>query len=154
MTLCIFSPGEVSRMPGRTPDPVPGSAGLPYQRDPAALPGVAHRDHWRTAGPHQRPDHGAMLRVLGEVLLFALRALRQESLRRLQGRSHGHLTEGNRPHQQPGKALKEHVLTTTKRSVIFIKNSYQCFNAGTLIMIHVFFFFKDKCDRGYMLSCM
>lgn len=50
----------------------PGRAGVPDQRDPATIPGIAHRDHRRATGPDQRTDNGTVRRLLGEKLLLPL----------------------------------------------------------------------------------
>lgn len=77
------SPGEVPGMPGGAPDPVPGPAGVPHERDPAAVPGAAHRDHGRAAGPDQWAGDEALQRVFGESVRRDVRALREGDLRRL-----------------------------------------------------------------------
>ena len=82
--------GKVPRMSCRTQDPLPGSAGLPYERDLAKVPGTPHRDNRRTSRPNKRSDNGAVQRLLGEVLLLCMRPLREEDMLRLQGCSYGH----------------------------------------------------------------
>jgi hypothetical protein len=77
-------------MSGRTQNPIPGSAGLPYERDLAKVPGTSHRDNRRASRPNKRSGHGAVQRLLGEVLLFYMRPLREENMLRLQRCSHGH----------------------------------------------------------------
>lgn len=79
-----------------------GRAGVPDQRDPAAIPGIAHRDHRRATGPDQRPDNGTVRRLFGEKLLLPLCPLWEKVLPRVQGRSHGHPQAWNYAHQFPG----------------------------------------------------
>ena len=68
----------------------PGCAGLPDQRDPATIPGIAHRDHRGATRPDQRSNDGTLRRLFGEKLLLPVRPLREKVLPRVQGRSHGH----------------------------------------------------------------
>ena len=72
--------GEVPRMPCGTQDPVPRSAGFPYQRDLATIPRTSHRDNRRTSRPDKRSNHGAVQRLLREVLLLRMRPLREKDM--------------------------------------------------------------------------
>lgn len=85
----------MSRMPRGTPNPLPGSAGIPDQRHPPTVPGAPRQHRRRAPRPHGRTDHGEMQRLLGEGLLRPLRALRQESLRGLQVSPHGGVAQRN-----------------------------------------------------------
>jgi len=82
-----------------------GRASLSDQRDTAAIPGIAYRDHGGTAGPDQRSDHGTLRRLLREELLSAVRALRKEMLPRMQGCAHGYPETRNYPHQFSGTVV-------------------------------------------------
>lgn len=82
--------GEVPGMSRGAPDPIPGCARLPDQRDFAAVFGAAHRDHRRTSRPDKWTGHGEVQRLLREVLLLRVCPLREEDMLRLQGGAHGH----------------------------------------------------------------
>lgn len=110
--------GEVPGMQSRAPHSLPGSAGFPHQRHPAKISRAAHRDHRRIARPQQQSNHGAVQRVLGEVVLLTLHALRQEDLRRLQGGPHGHPAARNCPNQQPSMTMADAVLCPLKIHII------------------------------------
>lgn len=65
----------MSGMPSGAPDSVPRGAGIPYKRDPAAVPRAPHRDHRRAARPDQWASDEAMQRVLGEGICVHVCAL-------------------------------------------------------------------------------
>ncbi|PSN52645.1 hypothetical protein C0J52_08819 [Blattella germanica] len=59
--------GEMSRMPRRASNPLPGCARLPNERHSAEVLGAAHRDHGGVTRPNKWTDYGEMQRLLREV---------------------------------------------------------------------------------------
>lgn len=99
--------GEMSRMPCRTQDPVPGGTGVSHKRDASEVPGAPRQHSRRAAGPHGGASHGKMQRLLRKSILRSMRPLRQESLRGMQIKPHGSSTQGNLPNQQPNTSRRK-----------------------------------------------